>query len=120
MATQSVAKHRPAKKRAIRKASSPDFAAVITEADVDKIEGVARGFGVNRRILTASMMRSREELIDSGAGLTPEQTGGAILEMLDAAHEYDKHLDAMKDMVKTASARLIAAAQTMIDRGLVE
>lgn len=95
-----------------------DFQAAITDEEEDKIEAAAKGFGVNRRIALASLRRSREQLMTGDGKMANDKIGEALMLILDQLDDYDKHLDAMKDMVKSASARVIATAQTMIDRGM--
>ncbi len=114
-----MAKRKVAGKRK-QKETYPDFPAAITERNIDAIEKAAQSFGVNRRMLLITLARGREELIKGAGDQKPEEIGEIICDLLGMAKEYNKHLDAMKDMVKRASARLIAAGETMVNRGLVK
>lgn len=96
------------------------FRPCLTSDEHRSLEKLSVEMGVNRRIMLSVLTRSLDQLISADGAMSSEQVGRAVLTMLKSVDSYGKHLDDMKGLVESAQARLLTAAQTMIDRGLVE
>lgn len=120
MASQKVAEMRLAQEALEEAKDAPGFEACLSIEERRSLEKLSVEMGVNRRIMLSLLGRSLEELVAADGKMPPQQVATAIYTMLKSVDSYGKHLDDMKGLVESAQTRLLNAAQTMIDRGLVE
>ena len=84
--------------------AAQDFDALLSESDVDKLEEVARSFGVSRRIGYALLMRDKQFLVAKGA-TDVESASDTYLNMLEHFKDYKDHLENLLEQVNAAECR---------------
>jgi hypothetical protein len=102
-------------KKSVTATTYPEFKAALTVEQQQGIERLSVGFGVNRRIATSLMTRSRKQLIAGGDGTPPDEQFEALILIEQQISNYIDHLNDMQEMAKAAQARVFATMQTMID-----
>lgn len=86
------------------------FQAEVSSERVLKVETAAATQEINRRIVLSTMARSGAELVE---GFRDESSHDALLNMIEATSGYIDYLEAVIDIAKAASARLIVAGEVI-------
>lgn len=89
-----------------------DFDAALTKDQVGEMERVYRSdqHGVTRRLALALLTRSKRQIVSSLTG--NDDACEASLNELENLHSYIEHLDAIRETMATARARLIVVLQS--------
>ena len=96
------------------KLSKVDFAAVLTDAQINDYEATqARVWGIKRRVTLLALARSRQQLVD---GFGKANGPDTLLEIIEHVSDWEKHCKANAAMASTAVARLICAASAILER----
>lgn len=96
MASESVAEQ-----------ANREFTALLTKADVRKLETTAGSFGINRRIAAYSLTRTKQQLSEH-----MDATRVKVLWKMQAEiADYREHLDNMREMANAALARIFVVLE---------
>lgn len=94
--------------------ATKDFAALLSDDKVQELEGVAKCFGINRRMIYAVLARSKAQLLERVDNI--EESVGAYFEMIKATKNYRQHLSHLVEQADAAEVRVLCVLGTLHER----
>ena len=90
-----------------------DFKAALTDKQMEDF-GRPDLFGVERRIVLATLARSGPQLMES---FKDDAEGDLLMDIVDQMTEYEKHLKALLEFTEAARARLLIVGLNIDAKG---
>lgn len=111
MASKNKAKDKPVD---VAEMASHDFTALFAKEDLQRLEEIAKGFAVDRRLLQAMLASGKSEIL--GRVDEPEKSADIFFEMLERAKDYKDHLKGLMEQAETAELRIMCVVATLCEQ----
>lgn len=108
MATESVATDAPITPEFM---AAQNFDALLSDENITELESIAKGFGVNRRLLYAVLAQSKAQLMERVDDV--EESANTYMDMAEVAKDYKKHLHNLIEQADIAETRILCVLGTI-------
>lgn len=97
-----------------------EFEALLTKDDVKELEGVAQGWGINRRLALGVLTQSKAEMLEKfESAPEPGVVADAFMDLYEHIRDYKEHVSHLAQQVETAECRLLVVLAEMHESGRV-
>ena len=97
-----------------------DFEALLTKDEMKEIEGVAQGWGINRRLALGVLTQSKADMLEKFKEADdPGDVANSFMDLYEHIRDYKEHVTHLAQQIEAAECRLLVVLAEMHESGRV-